>query len=311
MESKKKIIFYIDWTDCLAHLTGDNAYAEGDTDEDKRNYTRRQVNHFFKALKNLQNYYDVDIHCITGGTREYLNGDGHGWISLIHELFESAGCSDVFKSVVTEYGGDMLIGKNCDFLECDLEDAKAFCTNKMLDDIRKTLPDEIVDKVELSLCKYYANVRFEKEDMTEEEFNYYYSLIKSFKNSDAYSIYPYYCPGYGVEMDILPNGFDKTRAVSSINSVFYDAFSREDIALSVFNGDFSQIDLRMVDESLSDNVLFVGSEDADIKPYVQDSELSYRTVGHKIEAISMAMEEIAAKGMDLSSYNKGGYRYAK
>ena len=64
-------------------------------------------------------------------------------------------------------------------------------------------------------------------------------------------------------------------------------------------------------KTTSDIVLFVGSEDADIKPYVQDSELSYRTVGHKIEAISMAMEEIAAKGMDLSSYNKGGYRYAK
>ena len=36
MNSKKKIIFYIDWTDCLAHLTGDEAYSIGETKEERR-----------------------------------------------------------------------------------------------------------------------------------------------------------------------------------------------------------------------------------------------------------------------------------
>lgn len=311
MDKKKKIIFYIDWTDCLAHLTGDDAYAEGETEKEKADYTRKQVNNFFDALKKLKELYDVDIHCITGGTEEYLNGDGHGWITLIHELFASAGCPDVFKSVATEYGGDLLVGKDCTLVERDFEDSKILCTETLLDSIRQTLPPEIVGNVELSLCKYFANVRFEKEDMTEAEFEYYYSLIQSFKNNEDYSTYPYYCPGYGVEIDVLPKGFDKARAVDSINSAFYSATPNEDITLSVFNGDFSQIDLRMVDHSLTDNVLFVGSEDADIVPHVEGTDLQYRTVGHKIEAITKAMEEIYSKGLDLSSYNKGGYHYGK
>ena len=80
MNSKKKIIFYIDWTDCLAHLTGDEAYSIGETKEERRNYTRCQVNNFFKELKNLSKKYEVDIHCITGGSVEYLNGNGDGWL---------------------------------------------------------------------------------------------------------------------------------------------------------------------------------------------------------------------------------------
>lgn len=311
MEEKKKMIFYIDWTDCLAHLTGDEAYQEGTTQEERSRYTRDQVNNFFYALRKLNEKYDVDIHCITGGTIEYLNGDGHGWISLIHELFESAGFSDVFQSVATEYGGDLLIGRDSEILERPFDDAKILCTNQLLNDINQSLPSEIRSMVELSLCKYYANIRFEKEDITEKEFEYYYALIKEFKNNNMYSLYPYYCPGYGVEIDVLPKGFDKARAVDSINSVFYRNVPRKDIILSVFNGDFSQIDLRMVDHSLTDDVLFVGSVDADIEPYVSNTSLPYRVGGYKIGAITNAMEEIATKNLEEHPYVKKEYRYAK
>lgn len=311
MDTKKKIIFYVDWTDCLAHLTGDDAYAEGDTNLEKNNYTRTQVNRFFTALKTLREKYDVEVHCITGGSQEYLNGDGHGWISLIHELFINAGFTDVFKSVVTEYGADLLVGPNVELIERPYEKSKTLCTEELLEDIRNTIPKEISSMVELSFYKYFANIRFEKEDMTEEEFKYYYAIIKEFKNNQLYTLYPYFCPGYGVEIDVLPNGLDKTRAVNSINSLFYANTPSEDIALSVFNGDFHQIDLRMVDSSLTRDVLFVGSEDADIKPYVEGTDLHYRNAGHKIEAISMVMEEIVKRDLEMHPYDKGGYRYAK
>lgn len=126
-----------------------------------------------------------------------------------------------------------------------------------------------------------------------------------------YSLYPYYCPGYGVEIDVLPNGLDKTRAVESINSTFYQNIPTENIALSVFNGDFSQIDLRMVDHSLTDDVLFVGSVDADIEPYVANTSLSYLVDGYKIGALTNAMEEISTKDLEKHPYTKKGYRYAK
>ncbi len=311
MEKKRKIIMYVDWTDCLAHLTGDEAYTEGETDEEKRSYTRNQVNRFFNALKTLKTSYDVEIHCITGGSQEYLNGDDHKWIDLIHELFASCGCPDVFKSVVTEYGADLLVGPNATLVERPYEDSKILCTDKLLEDIRKTLPSDIISEVELSFYKYFANVRFEKEDMTVHEFEYYYEKIKSFSNNQAYTLYPYYCPGYGVEIDVLPNGLNKTRAVNSINSLFYSDIPKEDIALSVFNGDFSQIDLQMVDYSLTEDVLFVGSEDADITPYVNGTELQFRTAGHKIESLSIAMEEIAKTNLEKHPYTKGGYRYGR
>lgn len=309
--NKKKIIFYVDWTDCLAHLTGDEAYQEGETEKERKDYTRCQVNHFFQALEKLNRNYDIDIHCVTGGTIEYLNGEGHGWISLIHELFENAGFPNTFCSVVTEYGADLLIGKDSKLLERPFEDSKILCTNQLLDQIENTLPSEIRSMVELSLCKYFANVRFEKENMTQQEFEYYYSFIKEFKNNEMYSLYPYYCPGYGVEIDVLPKGLDKARAVESINSIFYQNVLTNDIALSVFNGDFSEIDLRMVDHSLTDDVLFVGSIDADIKPYVANTTLPYFVNGYKIECLTRAMEEISTKDLGNHPYTKKDYRYAK
>ncbi len=309
--NKKKIIFYIDWTDCLAHLTGDEAYQEGETEEQRNQYTRNQVNHFFYALEKLQEKYDVDIHCVTGGTIEYLNGDGHGWISLLHELFENAGFPNTFQSVVTEYGADLLIGKDSSILERPFEDSKILCTNHLLNQIENTIPSEIKSMVELSLCKYFANVSFEKEDMTQQEFEYYYDLIKEFQNNELYSLYPYYCPGYGVEIDVLPKGLDKARGVDSINSIFYQNVPTENIALSLFNGDFAQIDLRMIDHSLTEDVLFVASVDADIKPYVSNTSLSYQIGGYKIEALTKAMEEISTKDLEKHPYIKKDYRYTK
>ncbi len=311
MSNKKKIIFYLDWTDCLAHLTGDDAYSEGETSAEKRKYTRNQVNRFFKALRKLKEKYDVEIHCITGGSQEYLNGNGNGWISLIHELFINEGFPDVFKSVVTEYGADLLVGPNVQLLECPYEDSKKLCTNQLLQNINDVVPEEIKSMVELSFYKYFANIRFLKDDLTDEEFNYYYEILKEFKNNELYTLYPYYCPGYGVEIDVLPNGLDKTRAVESINEYFYKDTKPEDIALSVFNGDFHQIDLRMVDSSLTNDVLFVGSEDADISSYIESTDLPYRNAGHKIEAISMVMEELADVDLEKHPYDKGGYQYAK
>lgn len=311
MNNKKKIIMYIDWTDCLAHLTGDEAYTEGETEQEKRNYTRNQVTRFFTALEKLDQFYDVDLHCITGGSEEYLNGNSHGWITLLHELFKNAGFPNTLQSVVTEYGGDLLVGSNIQRLEYPFEDSKYLCTEKLLDSIRNTIPKKVSSMVELSFYKYFANVRFEKEDMTEAEFEYYFSLIQEFKNHEAYTLYPYYCPGYGVEIDVLPNGLDKSRAVQSVNKIFYHNLSKENVALSIFNGDFSQIDLRMIDCSLTSDVLFVGSEDADIKPYVENTELKYRTVGHKIEAITMAMEEVLTMDLEKHPYDKGNYRYVK
>ena len=309
MEEKQKIIFYVDWTDCISHLTGDEAYSEGETEEERKNYTRCQVNNFFQALTKLSEHYDVDLHCITGGTIEYLNKDGNGWIKLIHELFTSAGFPNTFKSVATEYGADLLIGQNSILLERPFAASKTLCTNQLLENIHKKLPSEIESMVELSLYKYFANIRFEKEDMTVEEFEYYYSIIKTFENHELYTQYPYYCPGYGVEIDVLPKGLDKTRAVRSINSVFYSNIPKENIALSVFNGDFSEIDLRMVDYSLTNDVLFAGSMDADIEPYVKDTTLPYRIGGYKVESITRVMEELAGKDLGKHPYTKKDYRY--
>lgn len=311
MEEKKKIIFYVDWTDCLAHLTGDESYSEGDTKKDQANYTRTQVNNFFQSLTKISKNYDVDIHCITGGTIEYLNKNGNGWIKQIHELFTSSGFPDTFKSVVTEYGADLLIGEKSILLEKPFEPSKTLCTEELLRNIYRQLPNEIVDLTELSLYKYFANIRFEKEDMTENEFKYYYSIIKEFKNTELYDKYPYYCPGYGVEIDVLPKGLNKERAVKSINESFYSNTPRENIALSVFNGDFAEIDLRMIDHSLTDDVLFVGSEDANIKPYVENTPLPYRIEGHKIEAITNVMEEIATNNLEQHPYVKKGYHYGR
>lgn len=308
---KKKIIFYIDWTDCLAHLTGDDDYSEGETQEEKSNYTRCQVNNFFSELKKLTEKYDVDIHCITGGTIEYLNGNGDGWISLIHELFESAGFPNTFKSVVTEYGGDLLVGKENKLVEKPFIDSKTLVNNSLLKNIHNALTEEIKPMVELSLCKYFANIRFEKEDMTEEEFKYYNAIINEFKNHELYDLYPYYCPGYGVEIDVLPKGFNKELAVESINSYFYRDLDKDKIALSVFNGDFADIDLRMVDHSLTDDVLFVGSMDADIIDSLQGTTLKYNVGGYKIEAITQIMRQLAVRDLEKFPIKKEGYRYGR
>lgn len=204
-----------------------------------------------------------------------------------------------------------MIGKDSSILERPFEDSKILCTNHLLNQIENTLPSEIKSMVELSLCKYFANVRFEKEDMTQQEFEYYYDLIKEFQNNELYSLYPYYCPGYGVEIDVLPKGLDKARGVDSINSIFYQNVPTENIALSLFNGDFAQIDLRMIDHSLTEDVLFVASVDADIKPYVSNTSLSYQIGGYKIEALTKAMEEISTKDLEKHPYIKKDYRYTK
>lgn len=311
MNSKKKIIFYIDWTDCLAHLTGDEAYSIGETKEERRNYTRCQVNNFFKELKNLSKKFEVDIHCITGGSVEYLNGNGDGWISLIHELFKNAGFSNTFKSVATEYGGDLLVGSEMKLLERPFKESKILSTEKLLKDIHDIIPSEIEPMVELSLYKYFANIRFEKEDMTEEEFNYYYAIISDFKNRELYDLYPYYCPGYGVEIDVLPKGFNKELAVENINSLFYNDTPKDKIALSVFNGDFADIDLRMVDHSLTENVLFVGSMDANIQNSLQGKSLPYNIGGYKIEAITKIMRWLSICDLEKIPFNKEGYRYGR
>ena len=307
--NRQKIIFYVDWTDCLAHLTGDDIYSEGENEEEKSSYTRNQVNNFFLALGKLQEKYDVEIHCVTGGSQVFL-GEEHPWLTQLHELFINAGFPNVFKSVVTEYGGDLLVGSDIKIIEKPYEGSKKLCTEQLLQNIREVIPYEVSQNVELSFFKYYANIRFEKEDMTEEEFEYYYGIIKNFKNNELYTLYPYYCPGYGVEIDVLPNGLDKERAIETINAYFYSNISKEQVALSVFNGDFHQIDLRMVDHSLTSDVLFVGSEDADIEPYVEHTDLSYRNSEHKIASITKVMQELY--GMDLSKhpFDKGGYKYA-
>lgn len=311
MDDKKKIIFYIDWTDCLAHLTGDEAYSLGDTEEERRNYTRCQVNNFFQNLKKLSEKYEVEIHCITGGTVEYLNGNGDGWISLIHELFKNAGFPNTFKSVATEYGGDLLVGSEMKLLERPFEESKILNTEKLLNTIHDVIPLEVEPMVELSLCKYFANIRFEKEDMTEEEFKYYLSIISDFKNHELYDLYPYYCPGYGVEIDVLPKGFNKELAVENINSLFYSNTPKEKIALSVFNGDFADIDLRMVDHSLTDNVLFTGSMDADISESLQGKSLPYNIGGYKIETITNVMRWLTVRDLEKFPLTKKGYKYGK
>ena len=309
---KKKIIFYVDWTDCIAHLTGAAEYSEGDTEEEKRNYTLRQVNDFFEALGKLTKKYDVDIHCVTGGCEDYLNGPKHGWIDLLHELFKNEGYPSVFKSVITEYGGDLLVGSNSTLFERPFEDSKILINEKLCENIKATIPEQYRETAEVTLpYKYFANIRFVDENLTEAEFNAIYTSVCGFNGHDLYTLYPYYCPGYGVEIDVLPKGLDKARGIETINNMFYSTTPKDDIALSVFNGDFATIDLRMTDLSLTKDVLFVGSEDADIAPVLEGQTLPYMTGGHKVACITNAMRVIASKDLSTHPYNKGSYTYEK
>ena len=311
MEKKKKIICYVDWTDCIAHLTGDEAYQEGETPEERSAYTRKQVNEFFEALGELKQKYDVDIHCITGGCEDYLQTSS-GWIKLLHELFINQGHPDTLKSVLTEYGGDLIVGPNLEVVERPFEDSKSLINEKLCDDIRATIPIQYQEGAEVTLpYKYFANIRFENEDLTNQEFNYLCNVIDRFEGRENYELYPYYCPGYGVEIDVVPIGLDKARGVDTINEHFYKDTPKEDIALSIFNGDFGSIDLRMTNHSLTKDVLFVGSEDADIAPMLAGQSLPYMTAGHKIECMTIAMRKLAQENLELHPYDKGDYSYVK
>ena len=312
---KQKIIFYLDWTDCIAHLTGDDSYTEGETEEEKSAYARNQQTRFFDVLKQLQRKYDVEIHCITGGTIEYLNGlDGGGWVDQLKELFINEVGPGVFKSVVTEYGCDMLVlnEKETKIVKRPFEDSKVLCTERLINSINTVIPEEVKDKVNVTLCNYYGNIRFLDENMTDEQFEYYYAIIGDFNGHENYTLYPYYFPGYGVEIDVLPNGIDKGRGVDSINEYFYSKIPKEQIALSVFNGDFPEgIDLLMIDHSLTNDVIYVASEYAG----KYETELNKTSLPHsigevKIASISRLMENLANMDLTQHPYDKGDYRYA-
>ena len=332
MEKKKKVIFYIGWTDCLAHLTGDEAYTEGNSQKEKRKYTRGQVKRFFNALRNLKQKYDVDIHCITGGTVKYLEGDT-GWISQVTELFRSQGCGENLKSVVTEYGGDILLPRitenddvtkrttgekaNISILQKKrpFAPSKVLCTDDLIKRIKASIPKGVdPSAVEVTHCDYFVNIRFLDEKMTQSQFEAYYAIISSFEGNEEFELYPYYCPGYGVEIDVLPKGLDKARAVETINEQFYKNTPREEVALQVFNGDFPDIDLRMVDKSMTQDVLFVGSHDTNnLSQYVGGTGLKYFALEHKVGAISLAMEDIYRQNLDKypHTYDKENYKYGK
>ena len=312
---KQKIIFYLDWTDCIAHLTGDDSYTEGETEEEKSAYARNQQTRFFDALKQLQRKYDVEIHCITGGTIEYLNGlDGGGWVDQLNELFINEVGPGVFKSVVTEYGCDMLVfnEKETKIVKRPFEDSKVLCTEKLCDSINAVIPKEVKDKVETSLCNYYGNIRFLDENMTDEQFEYYYAIISDFNGHENYTLYPYYFPGYGVEIDVLPNGIDKGRGVDSINEYFYSKTPKEQVALSVFNGDFPEgIDLLMINHSLTNDVVYVASLYAKEYQEKLDKTTLPHSIGEvKIASVSKLMEDLVNMDLTQHPYDKGDYKYA-
>ena len=320
---KEKIIFYLDWTDCLAHLTGDDAYAEGENKKEKEEYTRNQRERFFTALKQLQKKYDVDIHCVTGGSQEYLNGlNGGGWIDQLNKLFIDNVGLGVFKSVITEYGCDMLTfdGEKTKLIENPFPLSSVLNTKQLEDNIKKSIPEEIKENVVVSRYKYFGNIRFEDPEMTEDQFNYYYSIIKEFQGNENYTLYPYYFPGYGVEIDVLPTGINKGRGIDFINEIFYKNTPREEIALSVFNGDFPEgIDLIMADHALTNDVVYVASDyAADYVPTLDKdaAELPYSIGPYKIATISAFMEILSNEekyNLDLSQhpFDKGNYKHSR
>ena len=318
---KKKVIIYIDWTDALAHLLYDKTYSEG------KRYTNVRINRFFNELRNLNHLYDVEIHCVTGGTEDYLN-ISHNWIEPIQGLFVENGFPNVLKSVVTEYGGDVIKIDGYDENAPEGQKLKTTLVEKPLKSSNTLPPDELkrniwrtfqgvtpekLEKIEFISYKYAWNVRIKDEEMDEKTFDALYKRIKNFEGSENYDLYPYYCPGYGVEIDVFPKGLDKARAVESIHELFYKDTPSSEIAVEVFNDDWPNVGHRMPNASATPRVLYTASKDTYLNPPKDDAteklyknlDVPYMIGGHKIDNVSRAMREIADGVALKKEYDKG------
>lgn len=309
----KIIPTYIDWTDAVAHLNYSDTYAEGETEDQKLLYTTQVGDEFFAACERLKKLgYRVDAHVISGGTIDYLQK----WNEENVGLAIKSGQPNLFKSLTTEYGGDVITvdeKENGEFESVFIPhpyDGINFATSDVLQERLKALvPAKYAP--EFINYKYGQNIRLENPDITEDDFEAVAEMLKSIDGAQELDIYPYYCPGYGVEVDFFPKGFDKERAVENVNGLFYSDVEKEQIALSIFNGDFADVDLRMVNQSLTNNVLFVGTQDGNIKEHTEGTTLEATTEGRKLNAVTMALNNVAdviERTGDVPNYDKGSYK---
>lgn len=298
----KKIIMYVDWTDCVAHLTAE--YAEGESPKEKGEYTAKQAKNFFAQIKLLKiKGYNIDCHVISGGSVEMLS-EMYGQIC---ELAENSGCGDLFKSLTCEYGGDIVTKSGV--IENKNADAESLFTNELEEKAKAHFKNE--ENIFFNKEKYFQNIRFENIDITKQEFEEKCLEVSKIYGHEDFNFYSYFCPGYGVEIDIVPKSLNKNSAVKNINEIFYSKLSRHKIALSIFNGDFAEIDLPMVNSSLTRSVLFVGTEEGNILENIQNTKLPVSIKGKKLEALTLALDDVNRQDLRKHPYDKGDFEYGK
>lgn len=297
-----KIVLYVDWTDCVAHLATE--YAEGETPTEKSEYTAKQAKNFFAQIKQLQDKgFEVECHVISGGSVEMLSE----MFEQICELAENSGFPNLFKSLTCEYGGDIVTKDG--IIEVPNPDSERLFTKSLQDSASASLSD--IPDVYFRRDKYLQNIRFENINITEQEFNTNCARVEEIYGHKDFNFYSYFCPGYGVEIDICPKSLNKYNAVRRINAAFYAQTPRSEIVLSIFNGDFPQIDLPMVNASLTSDVLFVGTEEGEILSQTTGTSLPTSVKGRKLESLTLALQEVCSKDLSLHPYDKGDYEYGR
>lgn len=335
----KRIVIpiYVDWTDGIAHLSGGEDYAKGENAKERSEYTLNQANKFFSACKRLIGAgYKPEIHVITGGSIEANQELNERIIASAYEF----GMPDLFKSVTTNYGGDMMVNSNKEGREA-INIVTNIVPNPIQNEFVKSAElRELVSKnipreyeMKFKEYEYYQCVNLANENITEKDFNNLVALLKAEFASKDITIYAYYDPGYGLDIDFVPKNLTKGRAIDEIRKLFYvkDApeldprfaksnpgFMRpteSDIALEIIMGDYAEVELVAIDHSMQNNVLFVATEDnTGISEVLEGTELKTFIQGKKLDALTQALNHVVdeiEKNGALPDYSKGNYRAVK
>jgi len=328
---KNKIVEYIDWTDFLTHLhlkKGANVAKRESLEEAKLytdGYMDLMADEYFHERQRLINHgYVIDTHCLTGGTICSPELSIQDRNEVISGIFNAYGMPYNFKSTTTEYGGDMILntlddnGRGCSYYFTLPENHpfhKTYANSDELQEDLKALVPKLLSP-SFTKYKYFQNVTLEKEDISEIEFNDIVQLVEMGLDDRDLAFYPYFCPGYGVEIDILPIGLSKAAGVENIKRTFYQGEhgnNDSDIALEIYMGDFSCVELGAVDSSIGNQVLFVATKDeVGISIATENTPLATRIGKHKLLATIGIYRELAdyadKHNGSLPDFDKGDFK---
>lgn len=339
----KKIVLYADWTDIIGHLTSFYAVCENEEgktaeqiEKEKQAYLEENLKSFFASVKEIRSQgYDVDCHVITGGTREYI-------MPMFMEVFahaEKYGELDLFKSLTLEYGSE-----NINLIEYRKEHGMEYkegqelsskvCQVVAKQDPKKAFPEEQTARIRAELestgiatlnaeypYNYMQNVVLNKEDVTEEEFKEFCRKVRSLYG-EGYTFYEYFCPGYGVEIDIAAPRNTKANAVKSIKKRYYGRGKGAEVDLEVIVGDYKEVELPMINETINQNVLVIATEESenlgmtiesltlDIPPHLLQSKQKLGALSNALHLIADDIKNYDGYGINpFSKYDKEDYVY--